>query len=258
MTTTRTPLIAGNWKMNGTRAETCAWAEAAAEAAADAPNEAAVFPVYPWLPKIAGILAGGRVALGAQACAGAAQGAFTGAVAASMLAEIGCRYVLCGHSERRDVFRETDEDVAASLAQALEAGLTPVLCVGETSEERAAGQTRAVLLRQLDAGLARLRGPEDPLVIAYEPVWAIGSGRAATPEEAGEAHGWIRARVAETDAERAEAVRILYGGSVNPSNIGGFLAVPDVDGALIGGAALDPASFGAMIRTSAAEAPDDA
>ena len=252
MSTERRALIAGNWKMNGSRAEACTWAEAAVQAAAGAENDAAVFPSYPWLAKIAGILAESGVALGAQACAAETHGAFTGAVAAPMLAEVGCRFVLCGHSERRHVFGETDAYVADSLAQALEAGLEPVLCVGETTEERAAGRTEEVILRQLDAGLARLRGPEDPLVIAYEPVWAIGSGQAASPAEAAEAHAWLRARVAETDTERAEAVRILYGGSVNPDNIGRFLEVPDVDGALIGGAALDPNKFGAMVRASPA------
>ena len=258
MTTPRTPLIAGNWKMNGSRAEACNWAEAAVQAAADAPNDVALFPSYPWLAKVAGLLDGSRVALGAQACAAEPRGAFTGAVSAGMLAEAGCRYVLCGHSERRHVFGETDDYVAGSLAQALATGLVPVLCVGETAEERAAGQTQAVLLRQVDAGLARLRGAQDALVIAYEPVWAIGSGQPATPEEAGQAHGWIRARVAETDAERAASVRILYGGSVNPDNIGRFLGVPDIDGALIGGAALDPDKFGAMVNAVPTGAPETA
>jgi len=258
MSTPRTPLIAGNWKMNGSRAQACEWAEAAAKAASNAPNDVAIFPAYPHLAKVAGVLSahGGKAALGGQACAAAAKGAFTGAVSADMLAEVGCAYVLCGHSERRHVFGESDADVAASLERALEAGLTPILCVGETLEEREAGRTREVLLQQLDAGLARLRGAEDPLLIAYEPVWAIGSGKAASPVEAAEAHGWLRDRVAETDAERAAAVRILYGGSVNAENIGGFLEVPDVDGALIGGAALDPVAFARMIRAVPAGAPD--
>jgi len=172
-----------------------------------------------------------------------------------MLAEAGCRYVLCGHSERRHLFGETDAQVAAGLLQALEAGLTPILCVGETLDERRAERTREVLERQLDAGLATLRGPADPLLVAYEPVWAIGTGQAASPKEAAQAHGWIRARIAGRDADRATALRILYGGSVNPDNIGGFLEVPDVDGALIGGAALDPARFGRMIRHAPAGAP---
>jgi len=165
-----------------------------------------------------------------------------------MLAEAGCRYVLCGHSERRHVFGESDEQVAGGLARALEAGLTPILCLGETLEERRAERTREVLARQLTAGLGALRSPTDPLLIAYEPVWAIGTGQAASPREAAEAHCWIRAGVARTAPDRATGVRILYGGSVNPDNIGGFLEVPDVDGALIGGAALDPARFGRMIR----------
>ncbi|MDJ0522761.1 MAG: triose-phosphate isomerase [Planctomycetota bacterium] len=250
MTTTRTPLIAGNWKMNGTREEARGWAAAAAEALTGSTNDAAVFPPDAWLCDVAEVLAsaGGAVALGGQSCCWEPKGAFTGATSAAMLAEVGCRYVLCGHSERRHVFGESDADVAGSMAQALAAGLTPVLCVGETIEEREAGRTQEVLLTQVDAGLGALRGADDPLVIAYEPVWAIGTGKAATPTEAAEAHAWIRARVAETDAERAERVRILYGGSVNPDNIGGFLDVPDVDGALIGGAALDPVKFGLMIR----------
>jgi len=252
--TPRIPLIAGNWKMNGSRAEAGRWAEAAAQAARDAPNDVAIFPAYPQLTQVADILAsaGGRVDLGAQACAGEARGAFTGAVSASMLAEVGCAYVLCGHSERRHLFGESNAQVAASLAQALESGLRPILCVGETLPEREAGRTREVLLGQLDAALGRLRSPEDPLLIAYEPVWAIGSGVAASPQEAAQAHRWLRERVAERDARRAAAVRILYGGSVNPGNIGGFLEVPDVDGALIGGAALDPVAFARMIRAASA------
>ncbi len=240
----RTVLVAGNWKMHGTRAEAVAWAAAAHETAMAGPHEVAVFPPAPWLEAvIAAAGAGSPLGVGGQACHPEPKGAFTGAVSAGMLADLGCRYVLCGHSERRHVFGETDEFVAASLGAALEAGLTPVLCVGETAEERAAGQTEAVLARQLDAGLGAVRSAADPLVVAYEPVWAIGSGNPATPTEAAEAHGFLRARIAANDPERAAAVRILYGGSVKASNIGGFLAVSDVDGALVGGAALDPESF---------------
>jgi triosephosphate isomerase len=254
MTTPRTPLIAGNWKMNGTRTEARAWTAAADAAADESPNDAAIFPPYPWLADVAAQLGapGGAVALGGQACHGEARGAYTGAVAAGMLAELGCRYVLCGHSERRSLFGEDDAIVAASVAAALAEGLEPVLCVGETLAEREAGRTQEVLLRQVDAGLAALTGPSDPLVVAYEPVWAIGTGQAATPAEAAEAHGWIRARVAESDPARAERLRILYGGSVNPDNIGGFLDVPDVDGALIGGASLDPDAFARLVRAGAA------
>ena len=252
----RTPLIAGNWKMNGTREEARGWAAAAVEALQGSRSEAAVFPPFPWLADVAEVLraAGGGVALGGQACCWEPAGAFTGATSAGMLAELGCRYVLCGHSERRHVFGETDTHVAGSVARALEAGLTPVLCVGETLDQRAAGRTREILLTQVDAALGALRSARDPLVIAYEPVWAIGTGKAASPTEAAEAHAWVRERVAETDAERAAGVRILYGGSVHPDNIGGFLEVHDVDGALIGGAALDPVKFGRMIRYAPAGA----
>ena len=199
---------------------------------------------------VSGILGApaGKVGLGGQSCHPKASGAFTGAVSAPMLADLGCRFVLCGHSERRHVFGETDAFVADSDRAALAAGLVPVLCIGEQSDEREAGETHAVRARQLDAGLGALSGPDAPLVIAYEPVWAIGTGKAATPTEAADAHAFVRGRVAEQDAERAEAVRILYGGSVNADNIDGFLAVPDVDGALVGGAALDPEGFARIAR----------
>ena len=243
--TDRRTLIAGNWKMHTTRAEARALAEATQAVSSATEHELAIFPPYPWLDLCAGILGGaeGRVRLGAQACHPERGGAFTGAVAASMLAEAGCHFVLCGHSERRHVFGEEDVFVAGSMRAALEAGLTPVLCVGETAEERAAGKTEQVLAHQLDAGLAVLAGPDDPLVLAYEPVWAIGSGNPASPEEADHAHRFLRERVGASAPDRAAALRILYGGSVKAANIGGFLAVPDVDGALIGGAALDPEGF---------------
>ena len=243
MDKTRTPLIAGNWKMNGTRADAVAWTAAAALAAADSPNDVALFPPAPWLLDVAE--AAGDVAVGAQCCSWEASGAFTGALSATMVRETGATLVLCGHSERRHVFGETDEQVAGSMAQATAAGLTPVLCVGETLPEREAGNTQAVILRQLDAGLGALE-TGGPLILAYEPVWAIGTGKAATPTEAAQAHGWLRARVAEAAPERA-GVRILYGGSVKPDNIVGFLSASDVDGALVGGASLDPDVFGQII-----------
>ncbi len=244
-TDVRRTLIAGNWKMYTTRAEARALAEAVLAASSATEHELAIFPPYPWLAECGEILGGadGRARLGAQACHPNPSGAFTGAVAASMVAEVGCHFVLCGHSERRHVFGEDDAFVAGSMRAALDAGLTPILCVGETAEERAAGQTEQVLARQLDTGLAVISGPQDPLVLAYEPVWAIGSGNPASPQEADHAHRFLRERVAASDPERAAALRILYGGSVKAANIGGFLAVPDVDGALIGGAALDPEGF---------------
>ncbi len=231
--------------MNGGRADARGWAEAARVVADQTSNEVALFPPYPWLGLVLEAVggAGAKVVVGGQACHPEPSGAFTGAVSAGMLADLGCKSVLCGHSERRHVFGESDDFVAKSMAAALEAGLVPVLCVGETAEEREAGQTEAVVARQLDAGLAVLRSGDDPLIVAYEPVWAIGTGNPATPKEAAEAHAFIRQRIAERDPERAATVRILYGGSVKPSNIDGFLAVPDVDGALVGGASLDPETF---------------
>jgi triosephosphate isomerase len=244
----RRPLIAGNWKMNGGRADALRWARAAAAASEGAPNDVAIFPPFVWLAEVALALAGagGRVALGAQACHDRASGAHTGAIAAPMLREVGCALVLCGHSERRQA-GEDDAFVAGAIGQALAAGLTPVLCVGETRDERRAGRAEAVLLRQLDAGFLAL-GPSRSLVVAYEPVWAIGTGETATPEQAGQAHGWVRRRARALDPAWADSLRILYGGSVNPGNIDRLLAAPDVDGALVGGASLDPDAFARLVR----------
>ena len=252
METNRRILIAGNWKMNGLEADARRWAEAASKVDASTPNEVALFPPFPWLGTVGDILGApdGPVGLGGQCCHTQPYGAYTGSISAGMLKDAGCRYVLCGHSERRHLGGETDVVVAESLTRALEAGLVPILCVGETLEERNAARARDVVLRQVDAGLDALTSPDAPLVIAYEPVWAIGTGLSASPEEAAGAHAWIRTRVAERDAKRALGLRILYGGSVKPGNIGGLLASPDVDGALVGGAALDPEAFGALIRAT--------
>ncbi len=245
-------LVAGNWKMNGGRADARRWAEAAARASREAQAEVALFPPYPWLVEVGALLAGSPALLGGQACHSQPLGAYTGSVSASMLSEAGCTLVLCGHSERRTLCGETDEVVADTLRRAYEAGLVPVLCVGETLAQRRAYATKEVLARQVAAGLAALPPsgglPAAPLVIAYEPVWAIGTGVVATPAEAREAHGWIRLCVAEADPARAAAVRILYGGSVKPENMGGLLAEPDVDGFLVGGASLDPVAFAALAR----------
>ncbi len=244
--------------MNGLATDARRWAEAAAKAAEGAPNEVALFPPFPWLSLVAEVVGApdGAVQLGAQTCATEPYGAFTGQVSAAMLADVGCRYVLCGHSERRHGRGETDDVVAAQMVRALEEGLVPVVCVGETLEERRAMQAHAVVLRQVDATLDALPGPDAPLVVAYEPVWAIGTGVTAAPEEAQEAHGWIRARVREKARSRAEGLRILYGGSVKPGNIGRLLAAPDVDGGLIGGASLDPDAFATLIAaTPESESP---
>jgi len=178
------------------------------------------------------------------------EGAFTGEVSARMLVEVGCRYVIIGHSERRQYFGETDDSVNKKLKAALEAGLLPIVCVGETLREREAGQTEAVLERQLRGGLATLTGAEfSHIIIAYEPVWAIGTGRTATPEMAAVAHRFLRQLAsAGFTPERAAALRILYGGSVKPDNIKGLMAQVEIDGALVGGASLEPESFTSIIN----------
>lgn len=241
-TISRRPLLAGNWKMHGSTAEARAWARAAAGAAADNRNEVALFPPAPFLQLVLAEV-DGAVSVGGQSCHTNTKGAFTGATSAAMLADLGCTYVLCGHSERRHIFGESDEFVAGAAAQAATHGLTPVLCVGEKIEEREAEDTQSVLSRQLTAALDVLPPAPHPLVIAYEPVWAIGTGKAATAEDAQAAHAFLRELVARRDPERAAGLRILYGGSVKPDNVAGYLACPDIDGALVGGASLDPAAF---------------
>lgn len=240
-------LIAGNWKMNGSRSDACRWAKAALAASRATSNEVALFPPAPWLTDVGEIL-DGAVALGGQWAHTEPYGAFTGWTSADMLRDAGCQYVLCGHSERRHLGGETDAVVSAQMVQVLEAGMCPVLCVGEKIDEREAGRQTEVILRQLDAGLDALPGKDAPLVVAYEPVWAIGTGLSASPEQASQAHGWIRRRVTERDPERAAGLRILYGGSVKPGNIDGLLAAPDVDGVLVGGASLDPEAFARIIQ----------
>lgn len=241
-------LVAGNWKMNGTLADARRWAAAAAQASRGASAEVALFPPYPWLLEVRNLLQGSPARLGAQACHAEPLGAYTGGVSAAMLKDAGCRYVLCGHSERRSLCAESDAVVADTLRRAYEQGLEPVLCVGETLAERRALRTQDVLARQVAEGLKALPGLTAPLVIAYEPVWAIGTGVVATPAEARLAHVWIRLQLAERDPALAERVRILYGGSVKPENMGGLLAERDVDGFLVGGASLDPVAFQALVQ----------
>lgn len=241
-------LVAGNWKMNGSLADTRRWALAAAQAARHVQAEVVLFPPYPWLLEVAGLLAGSPARMGAQACHAEPHGAFTGGVSASMLADAGCAYVLCGHSERRLGSGETDQVVCESMRRAWEAGVEPVLCVGETASQRKAGATEEVLGRQLAAALDALPGRPAPLTLAYEPVWAIGTGVVATPDTAQQAHAFLRAQVAARDPQRAGRVRILYGGSVKPDKMEGLLAMPDVDGFLVGGASLDPVAFAALAR----------
>lgn len=243
---TRRPLVAGNWKMNKTPQETQEFIERfLARATLGSDIEVLLVPPFTSLDRAGRLLAESDVSLGAQDLHTAAAGAFTGAISAGMLAACGCAYVLVGHSERRHLFGDTDVDVNDKLRTALDRGLTPILCVGETLEERRADRADAVLLRQLDGGLDGVTSEEMAfVVIAYEPVWAIGTGETASPEQAQEAIAALRARlVSRFGEELANAVRILYGGSVKPGNARELQAQADIDGALIGGASLDPESL---------------
>lgn len=238
----RQPLIIGNWKMHGSLASNVVLLEGirVGALALAAPAELAVCVPYVYLAQVQAALAGSAISWGAQNVSVHAQGAYTGEVAASMLADFHCRWVLCGHSERRALHAESSAIVAAKAASALAAGLTPVVCVGETLSDREAGDTECVIGDQLDPILAL--GPDSltRLVIAYEPVWAIGTGRSATPDQAQEVHAFIRASLAR---KGAQAVRVLYGGSVKPDNAAALFAQADIDGALVGGAALQAESF---------------
>jgi triosephosphate isomerase len=241
----RQPLVAGNWKMHGSRAENASLINGLLELLHPGKQaEVMICPPFPYLLEAARLLKDSGVALGAQTVCAEAQGAFTGEVSAAMLKDAGCRYVLVGHSERRQLFGETDHLVARKFVAAQSQGLLPVLCVGETLEEREAEQTTAVVVRQLEAVLAVTGAAAFArAVIAYEPVWAIGTGRTASPEQAQEVHAMIRAKVAERDATIGGSVRILYGGSVKASNAQELFAMPDIDGGLVGGASLKADEF---------------
>lgn len=247
----RKPLIAGNWKMNGTRANAGALARAIHDGAPSAGVEVAVLPPFVHLPDVAAICEGGDVRVGAQNVADQASGAYTGEVSAAMLAEFGCRYALVGHSERRTHYGESDELVAKRFAAALAGGLVPILCVGETLAEREAGETESVIARQL-AAVVEVAGDDAfaDAVVAYEPVWAIGTGHTATPEQAQAVHAFVRQRVAQLDADHGERLRILYGGSMKAANAAALVAMEDVDGGLIGGASLVPDDFLSICRTA--------
>jgi len=238
-------LVAGNWKMNCSQAMATELLTALLEGSRDGRAvDMAVFPPYPYLAQVQSILQGSAISWGAQNLNPAPKGAHTGEVSADMLLEFGCRYVLVGHSERRTLYGESDQDVADRFQAALDAGLQPVLCVGETLEEREAGQTEAVVARQLDAVTAQsgIAAFADAIV-AYEPVWAIGTGRTATPEQAQAVHAFIRDKLAALDAIIAGQLRILYGGSVNGSNAADLFARKDIDGGLVGGASLKAEDF---------------
>ena len=246
MSRTRTPLLAGNWKLNGLKADALKLARAVADGCNSASGrEVMIAPPFPVLAAVAEALAGSRVTLGGQDLYWESAGAFTGEVSAPMLRDVGCSHVIIGHSERRQYFAETDYTVAKKVSAAVGAGLVPVMCVGETLEQRDAGVTFDVIRRQVAGGLVELPEEAFPLlVIAYEPVWAIGTGRTATPEQAEEVHARIRTLLAETlNPDAAAAIRILYGGSVKPDNIDALMACANVDGALVGGASLKADDF---------------
>lgn len=248
----RRPFIAGNWKMNvgGPEAAALALAVAGAVRAHDA-VDVLVAPPFTALAAVRAALddAGSRVALGAQNMSEEADGAFTGEISSSMLRSAGVTWVLLGHSERRQKSGETDDLVAKKTARAMTTGPRPIVCVGETLAERESGRTFEVVGGQLDGSLALAdAGKAAELVVAYEPVWAIGTGRTATPEIAQEAHAFIRGSLSKRFGSDAQSIRILYGGSVKPDNAEALLAQDDIDGGLVGGASLDPASFSAIIR----------
>lgn len=238
-------LVAGNWKLNGSKASIDGLVTGIRAQADSFSNVAvAVCAPYVYIPMTQNLLEGSRVKLGAQDVSEQVSGAFTGEVSANMLQEFGCEYVIVGHSERRALYNEQDQDTANKFAATRKQGLTPILCLGETLEEREQGQTETVVLRQLDA-VIDLEGVEAlaEAVIAYEPVWAIGTGKTASPQQAQDVHAAIRAHIATKNADVAEKVQILYGGSVKGANAAELFAMPDIDGGLIGGASLKAEDF---------------
>lgn len=254
MKMTRKPLVVGNWKMHGSIAGNAELLLGLRELVPTGGVESAVCPPFVYLPAVGAALAGSAIELGAQdVCEQGEAGAYTGEVSASMLREVGCRYAIVGHSERRAIYGETDELVARKFAAALAAGLVPILCVGESLQERDTGATEAVVVRQLEAVISAVGvGAVGRGVLAYEPVWAIGTGRTASPAQAQEVHACLRGRIASIDATIAGSVRVLYGGSVKAGNAREIFAMPDVDGGLIGGASLKAAEFAAIVAAAAA------
>ena len=244
----RRPIIAGNWKMNKTAAEGVALVEALKPLVKDAGCDVVVCVPFTDIPAVSAALRGSNIALGAQNVHFAEKGAYTGEISAEMLKEFGVEYVIVGHSERRQYFGETDETVNKRMHAALAAGLTPIVCIGESLEERETGKTGSVLAVQIEEGL---KGLDDvsKIVIAYEPVWAIGTGRTATAEQANETIAFIRKKCAEVFCPAcAEKVRIQYGGSMNAKNCKELMAMPEIDGGLIGGASLKAEDFSAIVN----------
>ena len=246
----RKPIIAGNWKMNMTPSEGVALVQALAPKVADASCDVVVCPPYVDLAAVGEALKGTTIKLGAQNMYFEDKGAFTGEVAPAMLKELGVEYVIIGHSERREYFNETDESVNKKVKKALECALTPIMCCGESLAQREGGETNAWVSGQIQAGLAGLSAADmEKVVIAYEPIWAIGTGKTASKEEADETIAVIRQTVGEMfGAAAAEAVRIQYGGSMNPKNATELMGMPNIDGGLIGGASLKADDFSAVVR----------
>jgi triosephosphate isomerase len=247
----RKPVMAGYWKMYKTPVETTAFFEKFGPLVANSEHcEVVICPPFTDLAAAVDAAKGTRVRIGAQNIAWAREGAFTGEISGPMISAVGASHAIVGHSERRQYFGETDETVLKRTQAALEFGLTPIVCVGERLEERESGKTEALLVSQFQKGIAGLSEPQfAKIVIAYEPVWAIGTGKTATPEIAADAHRTIRAQVREKfGKEAADAIRILYGGSVKPDNAKTLMAQPEIDGVLVGGASLDPVGFASIVN----------
>ena len=247
----RTKLIAGNWKMNLTGVQIAELVAALAKQAGRPGIDVLLLPAFPYLSHVKALLHGSELKLGAQDLCAHAPGAYTGAVAAEMLRDVGCDYVLIGHSERRALFAESDQLCAEKFARAQSCGLAPILCVGETLPERESGQTFDVIKRQLDAVIAHCGiALFENAALAYEPVWAIGTGRTATPEQAQEVHAYLRSQITAHSARLSGLIQILYGGSVKGANAKELLTMADIDGALVGGASLKAADFQEIIAAA--------
>lgn len=252
----RKPLVAGNWKMHGSTASiqqllAGLTLDTLAPGRPSLPVDVVVCPTYVHIPQVLSQCADSAIEIGSQDCSHVASGAFTGEVAATMLQELGCQWVIIGHSERRQYHAESDDLVAAKLSAVVESGLTPIVCVGETREQRESGEAESVVASQLTAALQNQANLEG-LVIAYEPVWAIGTGLTATPQEAQDMHAFIRAQLTSVNGVNSDATRVLYGGSVKGSNAVELFAQQDIDGALVGGAALIVEEFLAIVQAAAA------
>jgi triosephosphate isomerase (TIM) len=246
----RQPLIVGNWKMNGSRSSVAGLLRDLVGATVAKGPEVAVCPTYVHLSQAIEVCDASAIAVGAQDCSHMQAGAYTGEVAPGMLAELGCRWVILGHSERRQYHNESDELIAAKFAAAVESGLRPIVCVGETLEQREAGEAQRIVKAQLEGALSGQASLKS-LVVAYEPVWAIGTGVTATPDQAQDMHEFIRGCLKDIDGVDATATRVLYGGSVKADNAAQLFTQPDIDGALVGGAALIAADFLTIIDAAA-------